>query len=254
MVKYDEIEHLLDDKHFPLKMKKADIRSADTGRMVDECKESPNSFSVESISKIDLIQHEDDHYSTMTSKKEALIEVISDDASERSSFQPSIKSKGSSKKAEKNPSSVTAVVPKQKKDIEKKKKDERKNVCHNCFKFIVKEFLSPKYYATLEDLSGKNGIESEAVREYYEDKLSWNISLSKLRTLLNFKDPNISEDLKKVKLTFHSFFVFYMRRRYNSHILSEKKIEHKHEYFEAKRYLMYLPDIKPSPKFNKHLS
>ena len=130
--------------------------------MVEECKESPNSFSAESISKIDLIQHEDDHYSTMTSKKDALIEVVSDDDSERSSFQLSTKTKGS-----KNLSIPAAVVPKQKKIIQKKKKDERKNVPNNCFKFIVKEFTSPKYRGTLEDLSRKNNIESETVRGYY---------------------------------------------------------------------------------------
>ena len=87
--------------------------------MVEECKESPNSFSSESISKIDLIQHEDDHDSTITSKKEAQMEDVSDDESERSSFQPSIKSRGSSKKAKKDPSSPAGVVPKQKKVIHK---------------------------------------------------------------------------------------------------------------------------------------
>lgn len=136
--------------------------------MVEECKESPNSFSSESISKIDLIQHENDHDSTMTSKKDALIEVVSDDDSdERSSFQPSIKSKGSSTKAKKNPSNPAAFVPKQKKVIHKKKKDQRKNVPNNCFKFIVKEFTSPKYRDTLEDLSRRNNIESKTVRDYY---------------------------------------------------------------------------------------
>ena len=117
--------------------------------MVEECKESPNSFSSESISKIDLIQHEDDHDSTITSKKEAQM-------------------------------------------IHKKKNDERKNVPNSCFKFIMKEFISPDFRGTLEDLSRINNIESKAVRDYYEDKLSWNISLSNLRTLLNFKDPNIN--------------------------------------------------------------
>ena len=163
----DRVDHYLDERHFPRHIEKVDIRSVDTGKMVEECEESPNSFSVESISKIDLIQHEDDHYSKMTSKKDALIEVVSDDDSERSSFQPSIKSRGSSKKAKKDPSSPVGVVPKQKKIIQKRKKDERKNVPNNCFKFIVKEFTSPKYRGTLEDLSRRNNIESKTVRDYY---------------------------------------------------------------------------------------
>jgi hypothetical protein len=166
MVQDDRVDHFFDEGHFPQPIEKVDIRSVDTGKMVEECKESPNSFSAESISKIDLIQHEDDHYSTMTSKKDALIEVVSIDDSERSSFQPSIRSKGSSKKAKKNPSSPAGVVPKQKKVIQKKK-DERKNACHNCFRFIVKEFTSPKYRGTLEDLSRRNNIDSRAVRAYY---------------------------------------------------------------------------------------
>jgi hypothetical protein len=75
-----------------------------------------------------------------------------------------------------------------------------------------------------------------------------------LRSLLNFKEAGIEDKLHRIKLTFHSFFVFYMRHRYNHHILTEKKIEHKDEYLAAKRYLMNLPDIKPLPKFRKHLS
>ncbi len=173
MAQDDRIDHYFYEKHFPKPMEKVDIQSVDTGRMVDECKKSPNNFSSELICKIDLIQHENDHDSTMTSKKDAPMEVVSDDDSdERSSFQPSIKSKGSSTKAKKNPSNPAGFVPKQKKAIHKKKKDERKNVCNHSFKFIVKEFTSPKYHATLEDLSRKNRIESKAVREYYEDKLN----------------------------------------------------------------------------------
>ena len=173
MAQDDRIDHYFNEKHFPKQMEKVDIRSVDTGRMVEERNETPNNFSSELICKIDLIQHENDHDSTMTSKKDALIEVVSDDDSdERSSFQPSIKSKGSSTKEKKNPSRPAAIVPKQKKVIQKKKKDERKNVCNHCFKFIVKEFTSPKYHAILEDLSRKNRIESKAVREYYEDKLN----------------------------------------------------------------------------------
>jgi hypothetical protein len=167
----DRIDHYSDERHFPRHIEKVDIRSVDTGKMVDECKKSPNNFSSELICKIDLIQHENDHDSTMTSKKDAPMEDVSDDESERSSFQPSIKSKGSSTKAKKNPSNPAAFVPKQKKVIHKKKKDQRKNVPNNCFKFIVKEFISPKYSATIEDLSKRNNIESKAVREYYEDKL-----------------------------------------------------------------------------------
>jgi hypothetical protein len=60
-------------------------------------------------------------------------------------------------------------------------------VSNNCFKFIVKEFLSEKYSEAVEELSFKYGIMSKTVRSYYKDKLSWNVSLSKLRDLVNFK-------------------------------------------------------------------
>jgi hypothetical protein len=51
-----------------------------------------------------------------------------------------------------------------------------------------------------------------------------------------------------VKLVFHSFYVWYMRKRYTLHILTEDKIVHKDPYLEAKNYLIYLPEIKDKCK------
>jgi hypothetical protein len=54
--------------------------------------------------------------------------------------------------------------------------------------------------------------------------------------------------MRAVKQAFQVFYVWFMRKRYTNHILTEDKIVHKEEYLEAKNYLMCLPELKPNRK------
>jgi hypothetical protein len=51
-----------------------------------------------------------------------------------------------------------------------------------------------------------------------------------------------------VKQVFQGFYVWYMRKRYTLHILTEDRIIHKEPYLDAKNYLIYLPNIKEKRK------
>ena len=67
----DKIDDFFDERHFSYNKEKVDNRLADTGKMVEESKESPKYFSCYSIIEVDLIHHEDHHDSTMTSKNKS---------------------------------------------------------------------------------------------------------------------------------------------------------------------------------------
>lgn len=149
MAQSDSINQFFDERYFPHQQsEKVDSKSAATGKMVGSMGEPYSPFSSSSSIKIDPKDIEDHQDSTMTSKKMAnnLIELEED--SRMDSFQLSQESRGSKTGKSKvtPPKSIRGEVGNGKvKLIQKKKKDERKNVCNNCFKFIVKEFLSPKY-------------------------------------------------------------------------------------------------------------
>jgi hypothetical protein len=54
--------------------------------------------------------------------------------------------------------------------------------------------------------------------------------------------------MRALKQAFQGFYVWFLRKRYTNHILTEDKIIHKEDYLEAKNYLIYLPELKPNRK------
>ena len=72
----------------------------------------------------------------------------------------------------------------------------------------------------------------------------WSISLSNVLTLLDYEVYPVDSSEHKIIKAFHNFYVWYMRKRYVLHIINSTEIEHKKEYIEATRVLIYLPRIR----------
>jgi hypothetical protein len=51
-----------------------------------------------------------------------------------------------------------------------------------------------------------------------------------------------------VKQAFQHFYVWFLRTRYRSHIVTSDNIIYKEAYLEAINYLMCLPELKPNRK------
>lgn len=112
------------------------------------------------------------------------------------------------------------------------------------FKHVIRELFSERYRRFLIKLCIKHGVSHpKDIISYYSEKLLWSISLSNVFSLLNYEvHPAHSAEFKIIKV-FHNFYVWYMRKRYVIHILNSTEIEHKEEYIEATRSLIYMPRI-----------